>query len=324
MATVPRVIIGMPVYNGSDYVAEAIESFLKQTFENFELIISDNASTDDTEDICRSYAGRDRRIRYSRLDTNVGAARNFNRVFDDCRSDYFKWAAHDDLCLPTFLERCVETLDGAPQNVALCMPKTIFIDDAGKVLHDHDDRLDLRMEGVTRRMSTFATRILASGCHSVFGLIRTPALRNTRLIGPFVCSDVVLLGELATQGPLWEIPDRLFCSRIHPGCSHQKFRSKDNGLAAYAEWFDPANRGRPIRLMRAKLVLEQLRGIGRAGLSPWTKLACGCGFTTAWCFREGRVELGALRRHVRRRLAGMARTAAPRSAEEPCPQGGNE
>jgi len=157
----------------------------------------------------------------------------------------------------------------------------------------------------------FARRIGASGCHSVFGLMRTQALRNTRLIGSFVCSDIVLLGELATQGPLWEIPDRLFCSRIHPGCSHQKFRSKENGFEGYAEWFDPANSGKPIRLLRTKLVMEQLRGIRRSALSPWTKLACGCAFATAWSCREGRVALGAFKRDVRRRLRGAANVPAP-------------
>jgi glycosyltransferase involved in cell wall biosynthesis len=306
MHTVPRVTIGMPVYNGSDYVAEAIESILKQTFADFELVISDNASTDNTEDVCRSYAAKDSRIRYSRLEANIGAASNFNRVFDGCRSDYFKWAAHDDICLPTFLQRCVETLDGASPEAVLCMPRTLMIGASGQTLSEHDDNLDLRESSPAARMITFARRIMASGCHSVFGVIRTEALRKTRLIGPFVASDVVLLGELATQGELWEIPDRLFGARIHPGCSHQKFKSRPDGMEAYAQWFDPSNSGRRLRGLRTKLAIEQLRGIVRSSLSPVQKLGCSCGFTAAWCCREGRVALGAMKRKFGQRIANHA------------------
>ena len=107
----PRVSIGMPVFNGENYLAEALDSLLTQTFSDFELIISDNASTDKTEEICRAYAVRDQRIRYFRNQENLGASRNYNRVFELSSGEYFKWAAHDDLCAPEFLGRCVDVLD---------------------------------------------------------------------------------------------------------------------------------------------------------------------------------------------------------------------
>ncbi len=104
----------MPVYNGERFVHQAVESILVQDYENFELIISDNASTDSTGNICQRYADRDARIRYVRNETNLGASPNHKRVFEMARGDYFKWAAHDDECLPTFLSRCMSVFEEAP------------------------------------------------------------------------------------------------------------------------------------------------------------------------------------------------------------------
>src|SRR3546814_12920885 len=92
-----RVTIGLPVYNGANYLAAAIESILAQTVADFDLIISDNASTDATEQICRAYAGADRRIRYVRQPQTLGAAANFNLLARMSEKPYFKWAAPDDL-----------------------------------------------------------------------------------------------------------------------------------------------------------------------------------------------------------------------------------
>ncbi|MEO1346882.1 MAG: glycosyltransferase family A protein, partial [Pseudomonadota bacterium] len=107
----PRVTIGVPVYNGDAYLAEALDSILNQTFTDFEVIISDNASTDGTEQICRDYAARDDRVRYIRQEKNLGAAPNFNLLVPIARGEYFKWAASDDLIAPEFLNYCVEALE---------------------------------------------------------------------------------------------------------------------------------------------------------------------------------------------------------------------
>src|SRR5207244_10480282 len=107
----PRVSIGVPVYNGERYIAETLDSLLAQTFEDFELIISDNASHDRTEGICRAYAAKDSRIRYVRNSTNLGAARNYRLAVELSSGEYFRWANCDDLFAPTSLSRCVEVLD---------------------------------------------------------------------------------------------------------------------------------------------------------------------------------------------------------------------
>ncbi len=129
----PRVSIGMPVFNGEKFLAEAIESILAQSFRDFELIISDNASSDRTEEMCRAFAARDERIRYFRQPVNQGAAWNHNFVFNQSSAGYFKWQCHDDLCDPTFIEKCVAVLDREPL-AALCYSQFLRIDELGRPL----------------------------------------------------------------------------------------------------------------------------------------------------------------------------------------------
>ena len=107
---------------------------LAQTFEDFEIIVSDNASTDGTAAIVERYAERDSRVRLLRQPQNVGAARNYNYTVELAKGEYFKWAAHDDLCAPTFLERCVGVLDSRPE-VATCYTRTQYVDGERKPLH---------------------------------------------------------------------------------------------------------------------------------------------------------------------------------------------
>ena len=110
----PRVTLGVPVFNGGPFLPETLDSLLNQTFSDLEVVISDNASTDRTEEICRAYAARDPRVRYYRNDVNRGAAWNHNRVFELARGEFFKWSAADDLCAPEFLTLCVAALDRDP------------------------------------------------------------------------------------------------------------------------------------------------------------------------------------------------------------------
>ena len=117
MNRVPRLSIGLPVYNGEDYLAESLDALLGQTYEDFELIISDNASTDGTGDMCRRYAKQDTRIRYVLQPENLGLARNHNFVFQESRGELFKWAAADDLYGQDLLQRCVDALDEHPDVV---------------------------------------------------------------------------------------------------------------------------------------------------------------------------------------------------------------
>ena len=126
----PRISIGLPVYNGEAYLAQAIESLLNQTFHDFELIVSDNCSVDSTAEICKKFAAQDQRIIYYRNDHNLGAAANFNRVVELAKGECFAWANHDDLWAENYLEKCVAQLDAFPEAV-LVYARSAMIDAHG-------------------------------------------------------------------------------------------------------------------------------------------------------------------------------------------------
>src|SRR5659263_26369 len=125
----PIVSIGMPVYNGEKTIREALDTLLAQDFKDFELIISDNASTDDTSNICKMYAARDRRVRYERNLINIGPTANFNRLIHLARGKYFMWAADDDLWEPSYVSCMVEALENNPDAVlSFCRYEIIYAD----------------------------------------------------------------------------------------------------------------------------------------------------------------------------------------------------
>jgi glycosyltransferase involved in cell wall biosynthesis len=207
----PRVSIGLPVHNGERYVHLAIEAVLAQTIPDFELIISDNASTDCTERLCREYAARDARIRYLRRPANVGVTRNFNEVVSEARAPYFKWASADDLIAPTLLERCVEVLD-RDRSVVLVHSKTRFIDADGHVTGE-DEGPHLMEERPSDRLVSLWKQL--HFCDAQYGVMRTAALRRTPLFGSFVGSDVCFLAELSLYGKFFEVPEYLLFRRLH-------------------------------------------------------------------------------------------------------------
>jgi len=262
----PRVSIGMPVYNGERYLRESLDALLAQTFQDFELIISDNASTDETEAICRAYAARDARIRYFRNATNLGAAHNYNRVFELSTAPYFKWAASDDLCAPECLACCVEALDREPAAV-LAYPKTKIIDEYGTMLCVYDDHMHLQSARPSARLKHLMQAL--GECNAVFGLIRSDILRRTPLIGRYPGSDICLLAELSLYGKFWEIPEFLFFRRNHPAAS-----SSDKSIEKQMEFFDPTDKAL-VRLTKWRHCFEDARSIWRVPLSFPEKARAG-------------------------------------------------
>lgn len=210
----PRVSMGIPVFNGSRYVADALDSILNQSYADFEVVICDNASTDNTAQICRSYAARDQRIRYYRNVRNLGAAANFNRCFELAVGEYFKWAAHDDLIAAGFLEKAVLALDENPDAV-LCQSVVEMIDERGSSLGIYDPgRLGT---DAARASDRFWGRLRECWCKEAFGLIRSSALARTGLIGAYGDADRALVAELTLLGRLITIPEPLFMNREHSG-----------------------------------------------------------------------------------------------------------
>lgn len=235
----PRVSIGLPVFNGEKFIAKTIDSLLSQTFTDFELIISDNASTDNTSVICKKYAEKDSRINYHKSDKNYGAAWNFNNVFKLSKGQYFKWAAHDDLHHPFFLQKCVDVLDNN-FSITLCFTRTIFIDEYENELGEY--KYPFNFTNSSRRERFMKVSTGGHIVHEIFGVIRTDILCRTALIGGYLGSDLVLLGKLALYGNFYQVPECLFLHREHP----QRSMLAPQGAANFTQWFDSAKSGKYV------------------------------------------------------------------------------
>jgi glycosyltransferase involved in cell wall biosynthesis len=208
----------MPVYNGEPYIEEAIQSILSQTYGDFELVISDNASTDRTEQICRDYAAHDKRIFYSRNEENLGAAKNYNRVFHLTSGHYFRWFNADDVSAPELHERCIQVMDANP-DAALCYGKTAIIDDQSRIIEPYEDNLDLQQERAVDRYLAFFE--LVGFTNVIYGLMRTSMVGDTMLFGNgrYPAGDINFMAELTLYGKFIEIPEQLFFRRMHEQAS---------------------------------------------------------------------------------------------------------
>lgn len=263
-----RVSIGMPVYNGENYIEEAVASVLNQSHSEFELVISDNGSTDRTPEICERFAANDPRVKYIRGQTNKGASWNFNNVFHLSSGEYFKWAAHDDVLGPTFLEACVPVLD-RDASVVLVYPRGEWIDEQGKHLDFYTVSRTADQQSPSER---FRAAVLAPNENilPIFGLIRRSALNKTQLLGNFACSDSVLLGQLVLQGRFHEVPHHLFLSRQH---ELQSWRAHGSNVRNYGAWFAPEGKS-STGVPRYRLLAENLNSIRAAPISTREKLRC--------------------------------------------------
>ena len=253
--------IGLPVYNGEDYLQEAMGSALAQTFTDFELVVCDNASTDRTAEIARDLAAGDPRVRYHRNERNIGASGNFGLAFHRSNGELFKWLAHDDRIAPTYLAATVAALDAAPDAV-LCNTAVDYINHAGTVFASYTSVLG--EAGAASPTARFATMVLRShSCVDMFGLIRREALAGSLLIATFHGADRVLLAQLALRGRLLQLPERLAQMREHG----KRYTRQAVHSAARQLWHSsitPRTKGLPT----LQLYREYLRLVRTEGLSP--------------------------------------------------------
>ena len=208
-----RVSLAMPIYNGEQYVEETIRSILAQDFTDFELIITDNASTDRTEEICRGFATRDQRIRYVRNERNLGASANYNLGLSLATGEFFKWCAHDDLISPNCIGALVNALEQDSEAVG-AFPKTECIDETGAVIPLVGEPLPDR-RGLTPAQR-FMRGVREGGTmFEIFGLFRRDVLHKTMLHLPYYGSDRALLAEVALLGEFVRVPTATFFNREH-------------------------------------------------------------------------------------------------------------
>lgn len=282
MSSKPQVSIGMPLYNAASYVASALDTILAQTYEDFELVIADNCSTDGTQDICREYVHRDTRVRLIARNKNYGAIDNFNFVFLHSRGSYFKWAAFDDVLEPTFLEKCVHVLESS-QDVGWCYTRSDIIDSEGNSwlprLDDNDPLVDFShnckwWRGHPRTnydsdnpIKRFQSLLLGTPWSvDSYGLIRRSLLEKTRMLIPVYGSEKVLLGEMNLYAKCHYINETLFAQRVHQQASSSFSQSQKK------RHFVSAKRRSLLSSSKVSLLVAHAYSVLRSDLAVFGKL----------------------------------------------------
>ena len=262
----PRLTVGIPVYNGERFLAQAVESLLGQTLVDFELLIADNASTDGTAAICAELARADARVRVLRHSTNIGAPRNWNCLVHEARGQYFKWASANDWCASSMLERCVEVLE-ADMRAVLCYCHTQLTDAEGHPQGVFGGDLDITMPRASDRFEAVCRGMTLN--NAMCGVIRTSVLRKTGLDRLYPSGDMALTSELALHGQLRLLPVALNFRRQSAGT----FTSMLSDIEIQ-RMYDPAA-VRPMRLISGRRHLDNFECILRAPIGAKEKLRAG-------------------------------------------------
>jgi glycosyltransferase involved in cell wall biosynthesis len=265
----PKLTVGLPVYNGQNYLAESLDALLGQTYSDFELIISDNASTDGTLDICYDYERRDPRVRVFRQRENIGLAGNHNFLVDQARGELFKWASHDDVYAPDLLGRCVDALDEFPDAV-LSHSWTARIDGSGAVTR--------KVEYSLKTSSVHAPERFRSVLFDVQGdddggVIRTEVLRRVAKKNSYHHADHTIIAELALHGRFHQVKDWLYFRRDHADRAERACSTVRSRCAN----MDPrrANRLRhPVVRLYGEYVWAYVDGVRRAPLQTSERREC--------------------------------------------------
>ncbi len=268
----PALSVGLPVYNGERYLRKSLGSLLNQDFEDFELIISDNGSSDETEAICREFARKDHRIRYLRSDENRGATWNFRRVVELSQGDFFKYAAYDDECYPTMFSRCMEVMRTGDPAIGLVYAQSEMIDENSAVIpHEGGlnwDRVCTAARTPHERLAHVIWRALHG--HAQYGVIRSSFLRRARPYGS-IAADWALLAELAMMGKIVEVPEVLFRLRKHG----ENTWNAGSTPRQILYWHNPFAEGIETLLpFRITVIWEYMKSVWHAPLTRRERMMC--------------------------------------------------
>jgi glycosyltransferase involved in cell wall biosynthesis len=289
MTTAPRLTIGLPVYNGENYLAESLDALLGQSYKDFELIISDNASTDGTADIGHRYVREDSRVRYIRQPVNVGLAPNHNVVVEQARGELFKWASNDDLYARDLVERCIDALDEYP-DVVLVHCWTARVDGSGAVTKAYEYPLNTASPRAPER---FRSVLFDSGGDDDYGVIRTEVLRRTAMKESYHHADHTIIAELALHGRFFQVPEWLYFRREHPGQAEQACGTMRSRCAN----MDPRRASRlrnPAVRLYGEYVWAYIRAIRHAPLSAEDRRECYGHLARWFASRARQVPVGDL------------------------------
>ena len=265
MSSIPRLSIGLPVYNGEKYLRESLDALLGQSYEDFELIISDNASTDGTEDICRGYEAQDPRIRYVRQPYNIGAAPNHDLVFQLARGELFKWASHDDLYGRDLLARCVDALDEHPEAV-LCHADMAIIDASGQIVHQYEYSL---ATGSPLAPQRFRSLLFTDGGDDEYGVIRAEILGRVSPSASYHNPGRTLVAEIALHGRFHQVRELLYFRRDHP-----ERGDRNPTVRAVCANLDPRRASHSTARLLGEYVWGYVTAVRRAPLSVADRRRC--------------------------------------------------
>lgn len=238
----PKVSIGLPVFNGEKWLGDTLDNLLSQTYSNLEVIISDNASTDATQNISNAFVSMDKRVRLLVNRENMGLANNYNKAFNCSSGVYFKWSTASDVCDKDFIRKCVEVLNKRT-DVVLCYPRTKLFVDSPEQGEEYSDNLNLQQEKASERFIELLLNMRLN--NAMNGVIRSNVLRQTILHKAFLGSDICLMAELVLRGKMYELPETLFYRRMDRETAtklktrtevKQYFRPRNSELMLFQSW----------------------------------------------------------------------------------------
>jgi hypothetical protein len=273
-----RLTFGIPVYNGERYFPAALASLQEQELADIRIVVSDNGSTDATEELCRAAAALDDRIEYHRSDENRGGIWNYQHLYDLCETELFSWMAADDIKLPSFAGQTIEVLDEAGPDTAFSCPRTSIINGDG-VIYEHlnDDRIGLDAETAHERVHNL---LRAQASQPMYGTIKVDALRKTRGVRSTLGADMTLLVELLCVGKMALAPDQSLLQRRHDS------QVSVQGAAA-SWWFAPGSRG-GRSFEETQTNIELYRGVAHSDLTGVEKLRTWGTLGPSWVFPRWR------------------------------------
>lgn len=221
----PTVDIGLPVYNGERTVGRAIDAVLAQSFTDFRLLVSDNASTDRTRSVCAARASADARVSYVRQERNLGAVANFDFVLRQARAPYFLWVAADDRLHPDFLAENLRVLHEHPEAVASVSRVRMG------TRHDPSSprvgTAPLRGDYVRRLGAYLAEPALNS---RFYGVYRCEAIQRAYVPRAFLASDWAVIVNVLREGEFHEV-ERVLLERAVDGESSRAVSEQVGGLS---------------------------------------------------------------------------------------------
>jgi glycosyltransferase involved in cell wall biosynthesis len=267
-----KVSIGMPVYNGADFISQAIDSLLAQTHQDFELIISDNGSTDDTKEICLSRAVKDSRIKFSQNETNLGGLKNFTKVLDLATADYFMWAAHDDVWEPEYIKTLVAIMENDPE-VIIAFVMFDAIDELNQMLVEYPTILAIPNDDLYQRLANYIQQHERLGkANPFYSLMRRECTKQAfatayRFLESGVwASDMLFIFQMLILGKFTVAPQKLFHKRIisnNPNASApEDWQSYFNGYEALIKQSEVLNKEQKNKLLNdvfRRRMLEQIK-----------------------------------------------------------------